>query len=77
MTILDDVTDPAPPRPSCRRCGRDLQPGRGNLYVVSILAVADPSPPVYTEDDLALDVGREIFRLTAQLNSLDAQQAQD
>jgi hypothetical protein len=77
MTIHDDVTDPGPPRLSCRRCGRDLQPGRGDLYVVSILAVADPSPPIFTEDDLADDVGREILRLTAQLNSLDAQQAQD
>src|SRR6516164_2863367 len=66
-----------PPRLECRRCGRDLHPGRGDLYVVSILAVADPSPPVFTEDDLAEDVGREILRLVAQMNRLDAQQAQD
>ena len=66
-----------PPRLECRRCGRALQPGRGDLYVVSILALADPYPPVFTEDDLALDVGREIRRLVAQINTLDAQQAQD
>jgi hypothetical protein len=71
-TLGDD-----PPRLECRRCGRALQPGRGDLYVVSILALADPYPPVFTEDDLALDVGREIRRLVAQMNSLDAQQAQD
>ena len=66
-----------PPRLECRRCGRALQPRRGDLYVVSILALADPYPPVFTERDLALDVGREILRLVAQMNSLDAQQAQD
>jgi hypothetical protein len=71
-TLGDD-----PPRLACRRCGRALQPGRGDLHVVSILALADPYPPVFTEDDLALDVGREIRRLIAQINSLDAQQAQD
>jgi hypothetical protein len=71
-TLGDD-----PPRLACRRCGRALQPGRGDLYVVSILALADPYPPVFTADDLAVDVGREILRLVAQINSLDAQQAQD
>jgi hypothetical protein len=77
MTTHADVPDTAPPLPACRRCGRELQLGRGDLYVVSILAVADPSPPVFTEDDLALDVGTEIRRLVAQLSGLDAQQAQD
>jgi hypothetical protein len=66
-----------PPRLECRRCGRELHPGRGDLYVVSILAVADPSPPIFTEDDLAEDVGAEILRLVARMRSLDAQQAQD
>ncbi len=63
--------------PACRRCGRDLEPGRGDLYVVSILAVADPSPPIFSDDDLAQDVEHEIQQLIAQLNRLDAQQAQD
>jgi hypothetical protein len=62
---------------ACRKCGRELHPGRGDLYVISVLAVADPSPPVFTEDDLACDAGREILRLTAQLKDLDAQSAQD
>jgi hypothetical protein len=47
------------------------------LYVVSILAVADPSPPIFSEEDLAQDIGGEILRLTAQLNRLDAAHAQD
>jgi len=66
-----------PPRLACRRCARELHPGRGDIYVVSILAVADPSPPVFTEDDLALDVEQEIQRLLAQMKDLDAQRAQD
>ncbi|MFI5459255.1 MAG: hypothetical protein ACHRXM_27845 [Isosphaerales bacterium] len=65
------------PRLACRRCGRELHPGRGDNYVVSILAVADPWPPVFTEDDLALDVEQEIQRLLARMRDLDAQQAQD
>jgi len=64
-------------QPACRRCGRDLDPGRGDLYVVSILAVADPSPPIFTEEDMAADIGAEILRLTAQVNRLGAEQAQD
>jgi hypothetical protein len=65
------------PQPTCRRGERELSPGSGDLYVVSILAVADPSPPIFTEEDLAGDIGDEILRLTAQLNRVDAQQAQD
>ncbi|MGO9468364.1 MAG: hypothetical protein ACLQIB_02500 [Isosphaeraceae bacterium] len=71
------ANDPGRPQPACRRCGRALHPGRGDLYVVSILAVADPSPPIFTEDDLAGDIGAEILRLTAQLSRIDAEQAQD
>jgi hypothetical protein len=69
--------NPDPPQPACRRCGRELNPGRGDLYVVSILAVADPSPPIFSEEDLADDIGAEILRLTAQMSRLDAKQAQD
>src|SRR5262245_48116276 len=72
---------PDPTRPAsacaCRRCGRALTPGRGELYAVSVLAVADPYPPVFTEDDLAQDVAAEIRRLVRQLSGLDAQQARD
>jgi len=64
-------------RPSCRRCRRELSPGHGDFYAVSVLAVADPAPPVFTEDDLSLDVENEIQRLLAQLRTLDEKQAQD
>jgi len=65
------------PPPACRRCGRELQPGRGELYAVSILGVADPWPPVYSEADLARDVGPEIRRLIVQLSDEGGQQLQD
>lgn len=70
------TTDPARSC-TCRRCGRALSPGRGELYAVSVLAVADPYPPVFTEADLAEDAGAEIRRLVRQLNGLDAEQARD
>jgi hypothetical protein len=72
----DHPCDDDPPRLQCRRCGREVHPGKGEHYVVSVLAVADPSPPVFTEKDLVTDVGAEILRLTAQLNRLDAEEAQ-
>jgi hypothetical protein len=74
-----DSNGPDSPRPACacRRCGRELVPGRGELYVVSVLAVADPYPPIFTEEDLALDVGSEIRRLIKQLSGLDAREAHD
>jgi hypothetical protein len=78
-TDLPDGDGPDLPRPACtcRRCGRALIPGHGDLYVVSVLAVADPYPPVFTEVDLALDVGAEIRRLIKQLSGLDALEAHD
>ena len=72
-----DANDADPPMRECRRCGRELQPGRGDLYAVSILAVADPWPPVYSEEDLALDTGAEIRRLIVQLSGQGKQQIQD
>ena len=44
----------------CHRCGATLTPGRGDFYVVVITAIADPSPPVFTEEDLAGDLEAEI-----------------
>jgi hypothetical protein len=73
----DGTNGADPPRLQCQRCGSALQPGRGELYVISILALADPYPPVFTADDLALDVGSEIRGLIVQLSRLDAQEVQD
>jgi hypothetical protein len=77
MRTLEPSGESDLPRLTCRRCARDLCPGQGNFYVVSILAVADPAPPVFTENDLARDVEHEIQRLLTHMRDLDAQQAQD
>ena len=61
----------------CRRCGCELYTGRGEVYAISILAVADPFPPVFSESDLARDIRSELQRLVAQLKNADAQEAQD
>jgi hypothetical protein len=68
---------PNSPQLICRRCGRELHPGRGDHYVVSILSIADPSPPVFNEDDLARDVEHEIQQLLVQLKTVETHEAED
>ena len=58
----------------CPRCQREVHPGRGDYYLVRIDAVADPEPPVITDEDLDLDVGAEIERLILRTEGLDEQQ---
>jgi hypothetical protein len=58
----------------CRRCSKEVHPGRGDYYLVRIEAVADPEPPVITDDDLALDVGAEIDRLIRRMKDLSEQE---
>jgi hypothetical protein len=64
-------------RAFCARCSAELTPGRGDHYVVKIIAVADPAPPRITEEDLARDVGREIRRLVEQLKGVPEQDIED
>lgn len=71
MTIADD------PPLFCDRCSALLTPGRGELYVVRIEAMADPSPPSFTAEDLARDVRHEIERLIARLGNVTEQEAKD
>ncbi len=59
----------------CRRCGAELQPGRVNFYRVTIEAVADPTPPTITAEELATDVQPQIERLLAQLAGLSEEEA--
>jgi hypothetical protein len=61
----------------CDRCAAPLTPGRGEFYVVRIEAVADPSPPFFSAEDLARDVRRDIERLIARLGDLTEQEAKD
>jgi hypothetical protein len=59
----------------CRRCGAALQPGRYTYYRVVIEAVADPTPPTISAEDLATDVRPQIERLLAQLAGLSEEEA--
>jgi hypothetical protein len=61
----------------CRRCGVALKPGKGNFYVVRIEALADPTPPNFSEEDLQHDPRAEIERLLEQMRDLSAQAAMD
>ena len=61
--------------PSCARCGAALRPGSGDFYRVTIEAVADPTPPTFSEEDLAADVRQEIERVLARLEGVSEQEA--
>jgi hypothetical protein len=61
----------------CARCGVELTPGKGDFYVVRIEAVADPTPPRFSEDDLKQDPRAEIERLFSQMSGLSEQELID
>ena len=58
----------------CARCGAELTPGKGDFYVVRIEALADPSPPRFSEEDLKHDHRAEIERLIEQMRDLSEQE---
>jgi hypothetical protein len=61
----------------CGRCSTVLTPGQDDFYVVRIEALADPSPPSFSAEDLARDARAEIGKLLGQLDDLSAQEAMD
>ena len=58
----------------CKRCSNEVHPCRGDYYLVRIDAVADPQPPIITQEDLDQDVGPEIERLIRLMKSMSEQQ---
>jgi hypothetical protein len=58
----------------CKRCSNEVHPGRGDYYLVRIHAVADPKPPIITQEDLDQDVGAEIERLIRLMKNMSEQQ---
>ena len=70
-----EVTDESPLM--CHRCGTELQPGKGDFYVVRIEALADPTPPSFSEEDLCRDANAEIEGLIEQMEGLTEQEAMD
>ncbi|MBN2294363.1 MAG: hypothetical protein JXM70_18185 [Pirellulales bacterium] len=61
----------------CARCSAELMPGKGDFYMVKIEALADPSPPDFSEDDLARDHKAEIERLMEQMGDLSERELFD
>ncbi|GAC1468173.1 MAG: hypothetical protein NVSMB9_10550 [Isosphaeraceae bacterium] len=75
--ILDPENRESSPPLLCSRCGISLRLGQGQCYLVEILAVADPAPPVFTKDDLSDDPTSEIQRLLQRLAQMTEQQIAD
>ena len=61
----------------CARCGVELRPGAGDFYVVRIEALADPSPPSFSDEDLQRDTRAEIERLLERTHNLSKQELMD
>jgi hypothetical protein len=68
---------PTQARASASAAGPSCRPARENVYLVAIGAVADPTPPVFSAEDLADDIRAQIQRLLAQLEGVSEQEALD
>ena len=69
------MSTPETPAPlTCRRCAVPLRPGTGDLYQVTIEAVADPAPPVLSGDESAADLRRQIEQLLAGMEGVPEQE---
>jgi hypothetical protein len=71
------ATDHDPSSLCCDHCAKLVHPGQGDYYLVRIDAVADPAPPVITEEDLDIDFDQEFKRLVTEAEGLSAQEAMD
>ena len=61
----------------CDRCRVELKPGTGDCYLVRIEAVADPTPPSFSEEDLRGDPRQQIQQLIDQMRHLSEQELLD
>ncbi len=68
--------EPAPAL-KCARCGQAVALGRAEAYLVDIRAVADPTSPVFHDDDFDTDATRQIQRLLKRLRGMSTQQVAD
>jgi len=71
---MDDRQQPDEMPTWCRRCGAEIRPGRGDCYLVGVVALADPSPPQFSEEDLGRDLRAEIADL---IDAMQDQSDQD
>jgi hypothetical protein len=61
----------------CARCAAELEPGTGTFFRVTIEAVADPTPPAISAEELTTDIRKRIKDLLQQMQDLSAQEAMD
>ena len=61
----------------CARCLAELIPGRGNFFVVRIQAVADPTPPELTLEDLDRDHRAQFEQLVREMADHSEQELLD
>jgi hypothetical protein len=66
----DDITPLA-----CARCAAALRPGSGNFFCITVEAIADPTPPSLSAEDLAADARAQIDELLARLAGLSEEEA--
>jgi len=61
----------------CTRCLKTLEAGRGEFYVVSIEAVADPTPPAIDSQELNRNYRADWRAIVAALHETSPQEAMD
>ena len=61
----------------CHRCGAIVTPGAGSFYVVRIEAFADPTPPMFSAEDMGVDAAAEIDRLLEQMRDMPERELMD
>lgn len=57
----------------CHRCGAILHPGRGDLYVIRIEALADPFPPVFSAEELEQNFQQAVRELLEEMKDASEQ----
>jgi len=71
-----DETDP-PVSLFCARCAAELKPGDGDFFRINVEAMADPTPPDVSEEDVATDHREQIERLLGTMNDMSEREAMD
>src|SRR6188768_927411 len=61
----------------CSRCLKTLVAGRGEFFLVTIDAVADPTPPTISEGEFGRDLRRDWRETVAALQDISPQEAMD
>ena len=61
----------------CTRCLRIVEAGRGEFYVVTIEAVADPTPPTIDASERGRDYRADWREIVAALQDTSSQEALD